>query len=47
MDLDVFVAEGEPLSADDIARNVSAEGIDLETHIWEMSARVISSRTTA
>jgi hypothetical protein len=47
MDLDVFVAEGEPLNADDIATNVAAERIDLETHVWEIVRDLLDRRDQA
>ncbi|MDS0473499.1 DUF499 domain-containing protein [Natrinema sp. 1APR25-10V2] len=47
MDLDVFVSEGEPLNAGDIADSVSAEGIDLQRYIWEIVEDLLDRRGEA
>jgi hypothetical protein len=47
MDLDVFVSDGKPLNADDIADNVAAEGIDLQRHVWEIVDDLLDRRGEA
>lgn len=47
MDLDVFVSEGEPLNAGDIADSVSAEGIDLQRYVWEIVEDLLDRRGEA
>jgi hypothetical protein len=47
MDLDVFVSDGEPLNADDIAASVYAEGIDLQRFVWEIVEDLLSRRGEA
>jgi len=47
MDLDVFVSDGEPLNADDIADSVAAEGIDLQQHVWEIVDDLLDRRGEA
>ncbi len=47
MDLDVFVSDGEPLNAGDIAESVAAEGIDLQTHVWEIVEDLLDRRGEA
>jgi hypothetical protein len=47
MDLDVFVQDGEPLNANDIADEITAEGIDLQSHIWEIVSDLFDRRGEA
>ncbi|WP_323170906.1 DUF499 domain-containing protein [Natrialba sp. PRR66] len=47
MDLDVFVSEGEPLNAGDVADSVSAEGIDLQRYVWEIVEDLLDRRGEA
>jgi len=47
MDLDVFVSDGEPLNAGDIADSVAAEGIDLQHHVWEIVEDLLNRRGEA
>ena len=47
MDLDVFVSDGEPLIAGDIGDSVSAEGIDLQRHVWDIVEDLIDRRGEA
>jgi hypothetical protein len=47
MDLDVFVSDGEPLNAEDIATNVAAEGIDLQRYVWEIVDDLLDRRGEA
>ncbi|MCU4799733.1 DUF499 domain-containing protein [Halobacteria archaeon HArc-gm2] len=47
MDLDVFVSEGEPLNAGDIGDSVSAEGIDLQRHVWDIVEDLLDRRGEA
>jgi hypothetical protein len=47
MDLDVFVSDGEPLNAGDIAASVAAEGIDLQRHVWEIVEDLLDRRGEA
>ncbi|SDG39423.1 DUF499 domain-containing protein, partial [Halorientalis regularis] len=47
MDLDVFVSDGEPLNAGDIADSVAAEGIDLQQHVWGIVDDLLDRRGEA
>ncbi|WP_158854013.1 DUF499 domain-containing protein [Halorhabdus sp. CUG00001] len=47
MDLDVFVEDGDPLSAPDIADSVAAEGIDLQNHVWDATSDLLDRRGSA
>jgi hypothetical protein len=47
MDLDVFVENGESLSAANITDSVAAEGIDLESFIWEAVSDLLERRGEA
>jgi hypothetical protein len=47
MDLDVFVEEGDPLSAPDIADAAAAEGIDLESYVWDAVSDLLDRRGSA
>jgi hypothetical protein len=47
MDLDVFVSDGEPLNAGDIADSIAAEGIDLQSHVWEIVDDLLDRRGEA
>jgi len=47
MDLDVFVSDGEPLNAGDVADSVAAEGIDLQHHVWEIVEDLLDRRGEA
>jgi hypothetical protein len=47
MDLDVFVSDGEPLNAGDIADSVAAEGIDLQQHVWGIVKDLLDRRGEA
>lgn len=47
MDLDVYVTKGEPLNAGDIANNVSAEKLDLQSHVWEIVDDLLNRRGEA
>jgi hypothetical protein len=47
MDLDVFVENGNPLSASDIVDAVAAEGIDLQTFVWEAVSELLDRRGSA
>ena len=47
MDLDVFVSDGDPLNAGDIADSVAAEGIDLQRHVWGIVEDLLDRRGEA
>ncbi|MFW5949835.1 MAG: DUF499 domain-containing protein [archaeon] len=47
MDLDVFVSDGDPLNAGDIADSVAAEGIDLQQHVWGIVEDLLDRRGEA
>jgi hypothetical protein len=47
MDLDVFVSDGEPLNAGDIANSVAAEGLDLQQHVWGIVEDLLDRRGEA
>ena len=47
MDLDVFVSDGEPLNAEDIATSVAAEGLDLQRYVWEIVEDLLGRRGEA
>jgi hypothetical protein len=47
MDLDVFVSDGEPLNAGDIADSVAAEGLDLQEPVWGIVEDLLDRRGEA